>query len=140
MSWRSQNSLAIANLQLWGWEGVNLQLRQQGLCQQGPPPARATTSKGHHMLHRGSSIPAKADPPSTAASASTWHPQEHIARCMALLSLARLPSVCNAAPLQRCPGFLQSHQTFNLKLRGGSLTQAVTSIPDPSSTSAWSEG
>lgn len=32
----SQNSLAMANLQLQGWEDVNLQLRQQGPCQQGP--------------------------------------------------------------------------------------------------------
>ena len=53
-----------------------------------------------------------------------------------------LPSLCNATPVQLCPGFLQSHQTcwaaeLNPKLTAGSLTQAVTVVPDPSSTSAW---
>lgn len=41
----SQNSLAMANLQLQGWEGVNLQLRQQGPCQQGP--LRVTQRQQH---------------------------------------------------------------------------------------------
>lgn len=41
----SQNSLAMANLQLQGWEGVNLQLRQRGLCQQGP--LRVTQRQQH---------------------------------------------------------------------------------------------
>ena len=131
MSRLSQNSLAMANLQLQGWEGVNLQLRQQGLCQQGPLHA---TQAAAFKRRQTPLLQVPLFPPDTHRSMllNVWHSSP----------VPGLPSLCNATPVQHCPGFLQSHQTcwaaeLNPKLPAGSLTQAVTIVPDPSSTSAW---
>lgn len=127
MSQLSQNSLGIASHQLQGWEGVNLQL-----CQQGPlhtMQSQQHPRQGWSSLHRCLCFP--------------WHTRQLLAGCMALLWLMQvaLPVQCSCcSALPRLPS---AHQTcwaaqLNPHLPEGSLTQAVTQIPDPSS--AWGKG
>lgn len=55
LSQLSQNPPGIASHQLQGWEGINLQLRQQGLCQQGPlhtVQSQQHPRQGRSSLHR----------------------------------------------------------------------------------------
>lgn len=95
MSQLSQNSLAIAIHQLQGWEGVNLLLRQQGLCQQGP---LHILQSQQHPRQGWSSPP--------CASLFPWHTQQLIAGCMALLWLiqvALLVQCSSSSALPRLP-------------------------------------